>query len=104
MKLTNICIKLLKLLSHSLIFSRGQVRSGEEWIEFSTQDISEAAELKLDCRSSHCGLTEMNLTSIHEEADSILGLDQWVKDLGCYEVWCRSQTWLGGSGIAVAVA
>ena len=31
--------------------------------------------------SSHCGAAEINMTSIHEDTGSILGLTQCVKDL-----------------------
>ena len=36
-----------------------------------------------------------NLTRNHEVESLIPGLAQWVKDLGCHELWCRSQMWLG---------
>ena len=44
-----------------------------------------------------------NPTKIHEVADSIPGLDQWVRIHRCHELWCRSQMWLK-SHVAVAVA
>ena len=40
-----------------------------------------AISQKVKYRSSHCGSAEMNPTSIHKNAGSILGLAQWVKDL-----------------------
>ena len=49
--------------------------------------------------SSSCGVAETNLTCIHEDADLIPGLTQWVR---ICELWCRSQMWLG-SQVAVVV-
>ena len=52
--------------------------------------------------SSFHGAAERNLTRIHEDAVSIPGLAQWLRDLACCDLWYRSQT-LVRSRVAVAV-
>ena len=66
-------------------------------------DLPVFSTTKTESWSSHCGSVVMNPTSIHDEADSIPGLGQWVKYRHCHELWCRSQMWFG-SHIAVAMA
>jgi len=44
---------------------------------------------------------QTNLTSIHEDEGSILGLLSGLRIQRCHELWCRTQMWLR-SFIAVA--
>ena len=44
---------------------------------------------KLNFQSLHHGSVELNLTNIHDDAGSIPGLAQWVKNLVLLWLWCR---------------
>ena len=48
-------------------------------------------------------MVETNPTSNHEVVGSIPGLAQWVRILGCHELWCRLQTWLRSQVVVLVV-
>ena len=51
------------------------------WMQLEILILGEVSQTGKDkYRSSRCGSAEMNLTSTHEDMDSISGLAQWVKD------------------------
>ena len=61
----------------TLISLQDQMRSGAFRVAWSQTQIS---RFNIKYWSSHRGSVEMNLISIHEDAGSIPGLSQWVKD------------------------
>ena len=51
-----------------------------KWAQEVEENLNRQNAFKNNLRSSYCGSAEMNLTRVYEEAGSIPGPTQWVKD------------------------
>ena len=71
-------------------------------IQHMKESVQERVLRKTELGSSCRGSTDMNLTTVHEDAGSIPSLAQWVQDVAV-QLWCRLQVRLR-SRLAAAVA